>query len=281
MDTELLRTFLEVRNTRHFRRAADNLFITQAAVSARIKQLEQYLGVSLFERRRNNIRLSSEGERLVPHAEAVLQALARARQEVVLGDVGGAQIFLGVRVGIWSEPLQRRLFVLMRSQPDVVLRVESYEPGDITRKLIEGTLDMAILYEPPSLPELACVPVGQLTLRLYSSRPRDSVQSAMAGDYVFLDWGGGFARFHAMEFGDEVVPTLRTNMNELASNYLAARGGACFLPSSLRSRLRKEGLTPVRGAPAFSRQLNVAYNRGSRQLELLERAAAAFEGVKV
>ncbi|WP_082880488.1 MULTISPECIES: LysR family transcriptional regulator [unclassified Oleiphilus] len=39
MDIELLRTFLEVKNTRHFGKAAENLYLTQAAVSARIKQL--------------------------------------------------------------------------------------------------------------------------------------------------------------------------------------------------------------------------------------------------
>ncbi len=50
MDTELLRTFIEVSKTRHFGRAAENLYLTQSAVSFRIRQLEQQLGVSLFAR---------------------------------------------------------------------------------------------------------------------------------------------------------------------------------------------------------------------------------------
>ncbi len=45
MDIQLLKTFLEVKATRHFGRAAENLYLTQAAVSARIKQLETVLGV--------------------------------------------------------------------------------------------------------------------------------------------------------------------------------------------------------------------------------------------
>lgn len=44
MDTELLRTFIEVSKTRHFGRAAENLYLTQSAVSFRIRQLEQQLG---------------------------------------------------------------------------------------------------------------------------------------------------------------------------------------------------------------------------------------------
>ena len=55
MNTDLLRTFLEVAKTRHFGLAAENLYLTQSAVSSRIKQLETTLGVQLFTRQRNNI----------------------------------------------------------------------------------------------------------------------------------------------------------------------------------------------------------------------------------
>lgn len=58
MDTELLKTFLEVSRTRHFGRAAEALYLTQSAVSFRIRQLENQLGVNLFTRHRNNIRLN-------------------------------------------------------------------------------------------------------------------------------------------------------------------------------------------------------------------------------
>lgn len=62
MDTELLKTFLEVSRTRHFGRAAESLYLTQSAVSFRIRQLENQLGVNLFTRHRNNIRLTAAGE---------------------------------------------------------------------------------------------------------------------------------------------------------------------------------------------------------------------------
>lgn len=62
MDTELLKTFLEVSRTRHFGRAAEALYLTQSAVSFRIRQLENQLGVNLFTRHRNNIRLTTAGK---------------------------------------------------------------------------------------------------------------------------------------------------------------------------------------------------------------------------
>ena len=78
MDTELLKTFLEVHRTRHFGRAGENLFITQSAVSARIRQLEESLGIKLFHRERNGIRLTPAGKRMAKHAEAILAAWHRA-----------------------------------------------------------------------------------------------------------------------------------------------------------------------------------------------------------
>ena len=70
MDTELLKTFMEVSRTRHFGRAAENLYLTQSAVSFRVRQLEGLLGVELFSRQRNNIRLTPAGEKLLPLAES-------------------------------------------------------------------------------------------------------------------------------------------------------------------------------------------------------------------
>jgi DNA-binding transcriptional LysR family regulator len=74
MDLELLRTFLEVNRTRHFARSAELLNITQAAVSNRVKTLETFLKVRLFDRTTRDIRLTPEGARLVRHADRVIAA---------------------------------------------------------------------------------------------------------------------------------------------------------------------------------------------------------------
>jgi DNA-binding transcriptional LysR family regulator len=74
MDIDLLKTFLEVNRTRHFGRAAENLFLTQSAVSARVRQLEDTIGVPLFTRTRNDIQLTPAGTRLLKYAESILNA---------------------------------------------------------------------------------------------------------------------------------------------------------------------------------------------------------------
>lgn len=281
MDTELLKTFLEVRKTRHFGRAAQNLYITQAAVSARIKQLEESLGATLFIRRRNNIQLSSEGERLVPHAQMMLLALARAKQDLALEDSGTSRVRIGVRTGLWGVALQERLHALRDQIPDLLVHVDSLEPDSLTRMLLDRTLDLAILFEPPSLPELSVVPIGELKLKLYSSRAGESLLDALRGDYIYLDWGGGFARFFDRRFGEKIAPGLHTNMSYVASHSLVSKGGACFLPESYGAGLANEGLSPVESAPEYASQLNIAYHSGSSKRELINRVIKSFEGVVV
>jgi DNA-binding transcriptional LysR family regulator len=253
MDTELLRTFLEVRRTRHFGLAAQNLFITQAAVSARIRQL----------------------------AETVLVGLARARREVATSDLQQRHLQLVVRRGIWSAPIQERLHQLQREQPDLFLRIGSREPDAVAQMLQNRTADLALVYEPPNVPEIDSITIGDFVLRLYCSRRNVGLETAMAGRYVFLDWGSAFARFHRSHFGEAPVAQLHTNITELAIDYLAAGGGACFLPESSRRQLAGKGLYPVRGAPVFERQLNLVFPAGSPNLELIRDIASVFTGLRV
>ena len=96
MDVGLLKAFLEVYRSRHFGHAAKNLFISQSAVSARIRQLEDELGIKLFTRDRNNIELTTAGKRFLIYAENILNTWNRARQEIAVPE--GIDILLSVVV---------------------------------------------------------------------------------------------------------------------------------------------------------------------------------------
>ena len=82
MDIRFLTTFIEVAKTRHFGKAAENLYLTQSAVSARIKLLEEYFHTTLFIRQRNSIQLTQSGEKLLPYARQLCDTLNEAKQEL-------------------------------------------------------------------------------------------------------------------------------------------------------------------------------------------------------
>lgn len=184
MDIELLRTFLTVSQARHFGRAADQLFLTPAAVSARIRQLEQTLGVSLFHRTRGNIRLTEEGERLLPHAQKLQDAWTAAQRDLSLRPQSAPAIRIGCPPGLWHwlEPLLEKL----RQIEDLQLTLETCSARDIHQHLVQQRLDVGLLLEAPLHDELRSASTQEKTLRLYRSAAGDG--NGKTG-FIQLDWG--------------------------------------------------------------------------------------------
>ena len=84
MDINQARTFLEVASCGSFIMAAERMHVTQTAVSARIRTLEQQLGRQLFVRNKAGARLTPAGERFMRHAATMVQVWERARHQVAL-----------------------------------------------------------------------------------------------------------------------------------------------------------------------------------------------------
>ena len=281
MDIDLLKTFLEVNRTRHFGRAADNLFLTPAAVSARVRQLEHILGVDLFLRSRNNIQLTPEGERLVPPAETLLLAWGRARQDVALQSDQLQQLNLGSTYSLWRFGLGHALNVINDLLPDVAVRAEAHPSDTLNRMLQERTLDLALLLEPPEMTGFKAERVGQVKLVLVSSDPAATAKSALQSGYVMVDWGVSFELFHVRRYGDASRPVLHTNMGMLALDYLQQQGGAAYLPQSVLAQPAGDGLVRVKGAPVFSRPLYGVYRSASDRKEAIGRLLGKLKPLEI
>jgi LysR family transcriptional regulator, flagellar master operon regulator len=281
MDIDLLKTFLEVNRTRHFGRAADNLYLTPAAVSARVRQLEHILGVELFLRSRNNIQLTPEGERLVPHAETLLLAWSRARQDVALQSDALQQLNLGSTYSLWRFGLSHALSAMYEVLPEVAVRAEAHPADTLNRMLQERTLDLALLLEPPEMAGFKAEKVGQVKLVLLSSDPAATVKSALQSGYVMVDWGVSFELFHAKRYGDASRPVLHTNMGMLALEYLQQQVGAAYLPESVLGQPAGKGLQRVKGAPAFTRPLFGVYRSASDRKEAIVRLMGQLKPLEI
>ncbi|MYM64527.1 LysR family transcriptional regulator [Pseudomaricurvus sp. HS19] len=269
MDIELFRTFLEVNKTRHFGKASENLYLTQAAVSARVKLLEESLGVTLFLRARNNIQLTPEGERLVPHAETMLLAWSRARQEVALKQEQQLQLSLGTTAGLWRFTLQDKLPRLHDSFPELALRADAHSAEELVRLLQEGLIDLAFLYEPASLPNIVATPIGKLKLVMASTREGLKAKEAVKNGYVYVDWGTAFGIFHGKRFPDTQPPVLHTNMASIAEAYLAEHGGSAYLPETVIEQWQAGDIYRVADAPGFSRDIFAVYRSNFSRPDLL------------
>ncbi len=276
MDIELFKTFLEVNKTRHFGKASENLYLTQAAVSARIKLLEESLGVSLFVRARNNIQLTTEGERLIPHAETMLMAWSRAKQDVALKQEQKMQLSLGSTTGLWRFILQDKLPCLHRRFPELALRADACSSDELLRFLQEGVVDLGFLFEPVNLPNISATPIGKLKLVMVSSHPEIKAKEAVKNAYIYVDWGTAFAMFHSKRLPDTQPPVLHTKIASIAEAYLLGQGGSAFVPETILPQLQKQGVERVVDAPTFSREVYALHQTNLNRLEFIPEIIELF-----
>jgi DNA-binding transcriptional LysR family regulator len=272
VDISLLKTFLEVAKTRHFGRAADNLFVTQSAVSARIKLLEEMLGVELFSRKRNDIQLTPAGNRLHQHAENLIKGWERARQAIALDPDLSSSLAIGCISGLWSLFVEEWVRSLRSRSPDIALQIEIQAADTLVQRLILGSLDMAFMFDPPQAPELEIRQVTELPLVLVSSDHNKDVVEAMGENYVMVDWGSAFCVVHAERFPELPAPMLRTNSGEVALGLLLDRGGSAYLPLQMvRPLLREERLYRISEASVINRLAYLVYrpeNQGRQSIQM-------------
>jgi len=278
LDTDLLKTFIEVCKTRHFGKAAENLYVTQAAVSSRIRQLESRLGVELFSRLRNNLKLTAAGERLLPHAEAVLTTWQRAFQEVAIHDQQSMQLALGGSPNVWDLMLQNSLYELKISRPELAIRAEVLSQSVVARQLMERSLDLALVFDAPKVEELASTRILQMPLTLVATKPDCSIETLQEIGYIMLDWGTLFSIQHAKECRELPTPSLHTNLARVALDYMLQAGGAAYLPVSLAEPYIEQGLLfNVADAPQMNRDMFACYHRDNDKKSLIEEVINMFK----
>jgi len=127
MEIDQIETFLAVATYGGFHRAAQALRVSQPAVSARIRMLEESLNATLFIRTRSGISMSSSGKALRPHAEQLLRDLALARQvvhELKPSAVGVLSISAGLSISTYLLPE-----ILKKSQSNDERAVRQFQSG--------------------------------------------------------------------------------------------------------------------------------------------------------
>ncbi|EGR2042053.1 LysR family transcriptional regulator [Vibrio parahaemolyticus] len=270
MDVKVFRTFLELAKVRHFGRAAENLYITQAAVSARIKQLESYFDTQLFIRDRNNIKLTSAGERLISYAEVMVTTLQQAKLELSLEDGKALQLTMGGTPNIWDAYLQNCLSIVTDSFGGYGFMAEVMGREMLSRSLLERTLDMAFAFDQIKADELNCKKVADVVLVLVSTE-QDSLDTVFEHKYVYVDWGTRFASEHSERHPKIPAPYLRTSTARIALDFILEKGGAAYLPVSLVEPFIANGqLYKVFGVEDWYRPIYLSYRKASTSVEAIK-----------
>jgi len=268
MDIELIKTFLEVKDCRHFGKAAENLYLTQAAVSTRIRQLERYFGVPLFHRTRNNIQLTVAGERLVPHAESLLNTLRIAKHDVALASEQVAQISIAGTPNTWDVYIHDAISKIYINKPEISLIAEILSREQLTRQLLERTLDFAILFDPPKADELKIESLHMFKLVPVTTFQHKITVASDVQRYIMIDWGTSFINWHAKEISGISIPAIRTSTARIALDLMLQCGGSAYLPDLLVKPFVEQGLLfEIEALPVFERELFSAFHKDNENEE--------------
>lgn len=173
VDLKGIETFYWVATLGGFRAAADKLHASQPAISQRINQLEEGLGVRLFDRDTRGVRLTVRGQLLLVQAEQMLQLrqdmlrLARAQDAV------GGRLTLGVAETIVQTWLPTLLARVREVFPDMVLDIEVDTTPVLQAHLLAHRVDLAFLLGPVNEAQVDNLPLCRYPLAWVASPALD------------------------------------------------------------------------------------------------------------
>ena len=262
MDINLARTFLEIVTTGNFQRAAERLHVTQTAVSARVRTLEELLGRKLFVRNKAGALLTSAGEQFLRYAQTLVQVWERARHQVAVPPGRRAVVTVGGELSLWDPLLLDWLLWMRHAAPQLALRAEVGLPASLIDQVSEGILDIAVVYAPHQRPGLRIELLIEEKLVLVTTSR--SGQAQRATDYVFVDWGPEFAARHNQSFPELSNAGTFVGLGPLGLQYIIEAGGSGYFRMNVVRRHLKSGrLRLVPGAAEFPYPAYAVYSESA------------------
>lgn len=250
MDITLARTFLAVAESGSFIEAAGRLHVTQSTVSSRIKALEELVGKALLERSKAGAGLTSAGQQFHKHALALVRVWEHARMEVGLSEEHRDHLAVGGQASLWEGYLLPWVGWMRQHIPDIAVTATVGSSHMLMDRLLEGTLDLAVMYRPGARPGLIIQHLFDEELVLVSSA--DHVGGRGWSDYVFVNWGPEFKADHAMAFPDRVHPGLTLDIGSLSISYLLDKRASGYFPFRMaRPHVERGELKVIKRAPRF------------------------------
>lgn len=165
MDTQLLRAFLAVAQQQSFSLAANQLKLTQSAVSKRIALLEEQLSSLLFDRVGRQVHLTEAGHTLLPHAKQLLEdsektILLMKEQQGAIG--GTLRIATSHHIGVHRLPPFLKTYT--QQYPDVHLELQFLDSEQAIQAIFQGDFDLALITLPEEKKNDGSDPIQQHVL---------------------------------------------------------------------------------------------------------------------
>ncbi len=263
-----MRCFLTVARLGNLSRAAEEMFLTQPTLTARLKALEEEVGDQLFVRTSRGMRLTEAGREFLPYAERAVGSFEEGKQH--LGELRGAsggRLVLGASPGVGTYALPGLLERFAAAYPGVSISVRTGHSEEILEMTLKEEVQLGLTREMRH-PEVE-------SLRLYEDElvlvvdpghrftRRGSASLAQIGEeqLIFFDHDSSyFEQTHALfrSAGITELKTMEVDNIEAAKRMVEHRLGVAFLPKTAIVRSVSAGnlsLVNVEENPQMSRSI--------------------------
>jgi len=227
-----LRYVVTLARERHFGRAAERCHVSQPTLSVAVKKLEEELGVPLFERSKNSIRITDTGQRIIEQAQRVLDQVNVIRE---LAQVGKNQLNSPLKVGaiytIGPYLFPHLLPELRRAAPEMALFIEEDYTANLRQKLRHSELDAIIIALPFEEPEVVTLPLYDepFVVLLPGNHPltkeKQLTAEQLAGEQLLLLGPGHCFRDQVLESCPPLVEAMTRQADE-GSRTLVTEGSS-------------------------------------------------------
>lgn len=282
LDSRQLRAFSILARTGSFTATAQELHLSQSAISHAMKALEQEIGCRLLDRMGKTVMLNQAGEQLLVHVEKVLQEMATARAELGrLGKWGSSRLRIGASTTACQHVLPAVLREFKESFPQCAISIEPGDTPEMIDALRAHRIDLAVNLEPRREESLEFRPLFTDEL-VFVVSPRHPWAEAgkVTGSEIprqhYILYGKGSYTFRMIEEyfrRDQVVLHSQLdlgNMEAIKELVKLGLGISILAPWTARKELREKSLVALPlGRRKLKRRWGVLHWRG-RRLSLAE-----------
>lgn len=258
MNMKQLETFYWVERLGSFSAVAERLHATQSTISMRIQELEQSLGVKLFDRSHRLARLTPKGKELLPYVRQLVEITGEIQQRITPSDQLSGVIKVGVVEIIASAWLPSFIREVQERYPKVSLELEIALSFDLIEKLRSGSLDVIFSAGKPPAGNFVSEALGAMQLEWMASPtlgiPDDLVSPADLRQWPFVTLNRNsihHARIAAWMKQNELKPrrVIECNSMTVAATLVIAGVGVTLLPPAIYQRELDEGVLRILKTP--------------------------------
>jgi LysR family hydrogen peroxide-inducible transcriptional activator len=205
MTLQELRFLIALAREKHFRKASEACFVSQPSLSIAIRKLEEELGVTIFERNKNEVRVTPLGSEIVERAKRVIEEVEGIKQAAKADQDQLAGLFkLGAIYTVGPYLLPPLITQLNKVAPQMPMEIQEDYTANLRKKLINGDIDAALISLPFSVPGIVTHTLYKepFVLLMPSNHPLARlkvIKEELLGEYNMLLLGEGHC------FRDQVI----------------------------------------------------------------------------